>query len=1012
MLDTEDVREILRLKMQVGLSHQQIADATGLSKGVIGKYLGMAAKQGLDWPGVCLLSEAGLMQRLQKGAQRRPRSHVLPDYGSIHLRLAGAGTTLLREWQQYKTDHARQKTYGYTQFCGHYRSFVHGLARSLRQVSRAGERMFANFAGVPVSLNGGVHAHLFLATMAASRYAFACATTGESATDWIRSTVRALDFFGGVPRLIIPDGASGRMPSYAGSDMDLVRYFARHYGTSVLWSMPENPAEKTWAAWPNKVLERWLLRALTRCRPGNMADLERELQRLLTYVNQLRFRGLPGSRASAFAELDGPALFALPAQHYEMPLSGPMEEPVVERMDSVQPFLHDESKPRILLVEADAGMRAYLGRLLGRDYAVIAHASPRLSFQAAMEYEPQAVLTGTIQAQADGFDLLSALRKHVATASIAILALPAGPGNDFHGQGNTGADDYMLHSLNARELLSKTRGMLLLTQVRRKAQRCEEKLRLETRNILDGLDEAFMMVDGDWCITYLNAAAESVIGLSRAHLLKSNYWKVFSAMRGTLIELEYRRAMSSRLPVQFEHYDVRKHSWAEMNARPTEDGGLLLSARDITERKRAQESQERLHMELQAASQLQELGARLLEMPDMDSAMREALSGSIAILHAAMGVIQLYKPQAHTLELAADQGLQKDFVARFHSTNRGDASPMSQVAVTGQRLMIQDVLADGVFAASYPHLIPASVRSCLFTPLPGRKGNILGVLSLFFREARHPCDRELRLLDLYARQVGGLLERMHVEAELRASKDNMGLMLNSITDGLLILDHDARFLYFNAAARKLLAERGVDAEELIGKKYLAEVFREASNDEFGQGFRRAMSQRIPVEVEDYYAPFDHWYLIRYFPMNQNGLAMAIQDTTERRRIEDALRESETRFRALAEASPGLIWQVDAKGDAVYLNPRFRELLGKPLKDLMGTGWHVVVHPEDLRNYVQALDVAVRQHARLLTRVRVRKKDGEWRWLESSALPWFTAEGIYAGHVGISIEIAEAVEMTH
>ena len=910
MLTIEEIREILRLKMQVGLSHQQVADTTGLSKAVVGKYIGIAAKQGLDWPVVSLLSESGLMQRLQKGEQRRPLSYVLPDYGTIHLRLACAGMTLLREWERYKTEHAQQKTYGYTQFCGRYRTFVQGLTRSLRQVSRAGERMFAYFADVPVSLNGGGYAHIFLATMATSRYAFACATTEASAADWTRSAARALNFFGGVPRLIIPDGATGRMAGYVATDMDLVRDFARHYGTSVLWSMPEDPNEKTSAALSNRVLERWLLPGLKRCRPDSVENVELELQRLLTYLNQHRFRGLPGSRASAFAELDSPALLPLPAQHYEIPLPGRIET----KMNMGRHFLPAGSKPKIVLMEADAGMRAYPGRLLGRDYEVI-------------------------------------------------------------------------------------------------AQRRAERLRVETRNILDSLDEAFMMVDGGWGIHYLNAAAERALGLSRAHLLKNNYWKAFSAMRGTLVELEYRRAMSSRLPVRFEHYDVRKNVWTEMNAWPTEDGGLLLSARDITESKRGQETQTRLNLELQAISQLQELGARLLEMPDLDSALREALNGSIAIVHAATAVIQLYNLQAHTLELAANHGLQNDVLARFRSVNCGDASPMGQVVISGQRLMIQDVVADGAFAASFPHLIPAGIRSCLFVPLPGRKGHLSGVLSIFFREAHHPCDRELRILDLYARQVGGYIEHLYAEAELRASKESMGLMLNSITDGLLILDDDARCLYFNAAARKMLAERGVDAQDLIGRKYLTEVFREAIDDEFGQGFRRAMSERIPVEVENYYAPFDHWYLIRFFPMNKNGLAMAIQDTTERRRIEDALRESETRFRALAEASPGLIWQVDSKGGAVYLNPRFRELLGKPLKDLMGTEWHGVVHPGDLQGYVEALDTAIRQRARLLTRVRVRRKDGEWRWLESSALPWFTAEGNYAGHVGISIEITEAVEIT-
>ncbi|MFL6716512.1 MAG: PAS domain-containing protein, partial [Burkholderiaceae bacterium] len=545
MLTIEEIREILRLKMQVGLSHQRVADTTGLSKAVVAKYIGMAAKQGLDWPAVCLLSQSGLMQRLQKGEQRRPLSYVLPDYGSIHLRLACAGMTLLREWERYKTAHAQQKTYGYTQFCGRYRTFVQGLARSLRQVSRAGERMFAYIADAPVSLNGGGCAHIFLATMAASRYAFACAIPEASAAGWTRSAARALDFFGGVPRLIIPVGAPGRMPGYAATDMDLVRDFARHYGTSVLWSMPEDPKEKTWAALSNRVLERWLLLGLARCRPGSVEDVEQALQRLLTYLNQHRLRGLPGSRASAFTELDSPALFALPAQHYAIPLP----ERIETKMNLGPDFLPAGSKPKIVLMEADAGMRTYPRRLLGRDDKVIA---------------------------------------------------------------------------------------------RRRA----EQLRVETSNILDSLDEAFMRVDGGWGIHYLNAAAERAIGLSRAHLLKNNYWKAFSAMRGTLVELEYRRAMSSRLPVRFEHYDVRKNVWTEMNAWPTEDGGLLLSGRDITESKRGQETQARLNLELQATSQLQELGARLLEMPDLDSALREALNGSIAIVHAATAVIQLYNPRA------------------------------------------------------------------------------------------------------------------------------------------------------------------------------------------------------------------------------------------------------------------------------------------------------------------------------------------------------------------------------
>lgn len=132
------------------------------------------------------------------------------------------------------------------------------------------------------------------------------------------------------------------------------------------------------------------------------------------------------------------------------------------------------------------------------------------------------------------------------------------------------------------------------------------------------------------------------------------------------------------------------------------------------------------------------------------------------------------------------------------------------------------------------------------------------------------------------------------------------------------------------------------------------------------------------------------------------------DITTSKLAEQSLRESEARFRALSEASPALIWQVDTQGNEVYVNQRFVDMVALARENLMASGWRRIIHPDDAQSYLAAFEHALLEQARFQHRVRVKTGQGEWRWLKSYALPWFTAGGKYAGHVGISIDITEAV----
>lgn len=204
------IKECLRLKLDCGLSHERIARALGLSKGVVSKYVARAEASGLDWAALSVLDEAGIAAKVggKTPAVRGERAPI--DLPRVHRELRRKGVTRLLLWEEYRAAHADRPTYQYTQFCQHHQDYAGSLRRSMRQLHRAGEKLFIDYAGPTVGIvnpdTGELRrAHIFVAVLGASNYTYACATPGETQVDWLRGLSRALAFFGGVPALVVPD---------------------------------------------------------------------------------------------------------------------------------------------------------------------------------------------------------------------------------------------------------------------------------------------------------------------------------------------------------------------------------------------------------------------------------------------------------------------------------------------------------------------------------------------------------------------------------------------------------------------------------------------------------------------------------------------------------------------------------------------------------------------------------------------------------------------------------------
>ena len=329
-INMRKLKDALRLKFEGGLSHEHIARTLGVSKGVITKYVGLAVAAGLDWAAISAMDEATLERRLLS-APGASYVYALPDYGRIHQELGRKGVTLMLLWEEYCAqvgdDYCVErplKPWRYSQFCENYRQFAKRLKRSMRQVHRAGEKLFIDFAGPTIALTEHGRevgrANVFVAALGASGYCFCVATAAQKASDWLDATAQALAFYGGAPQLIVPDNPRALVTvadRYEPLLTDTVQDFARHYGCSVLPARAYHPQDKPKVELSVLLVERWILARLRKHVFASVEEVNDAIAPLLCWLNQRPFQKLPGTRASMFAQIDAPALMALPAQPWE-----------------------------------------------------------------------------------------------------------------------------------------------------------------------------------------------------------------------------------------------------------------------------------------------------------------------------------------------------------------------------------------------------------------------------------------------------------------------------------------------------------------------------------------------------------------------------------------------------------------------------------------------------------------------------------------------------------------------
>ena len=242
-------------------------------------------------------------------------------------------------------------------------------------------------------------------------------------------------------------------------------------------------------------------------------------------------------------------------------------------------------------------------------------------------------------------------------------------------------------------------------------------------------------------------------------------------------------------------------------------------------------------------------------------------------------------------------------------------------------------------------------------------------------------------------------EREQLLGRERQSRERVQTILESITDAFFAVDHEWRFTYVNHEAERLLQRR---REQLLGH-VLWQEFPEAIGTAFEREYRCAMAEDKTVQFEDHYSPLGIWVDVRAYPSDA-GLSVFFRDVTKRRRAEEALRESERNFRALANSIPQLAWMAAPSGWIFWYNDRWHDYTGTTPEEMEGWGWQKVHHPEHVQRVVDRIRQSFDSGTPWEDVFPLRSRTGEYRWFLSRAVPIRDSEGKVVRWFGTNTDI--------
>lgn len=478
------------------------------------------------------------------------------------------------------------------------------------------------------------------------------------------------------------------------------------------------------------------------------------------------------------------------------------------------------------------------------------------------------------------------------------------------------------------------------------------------RDILDRISDGFIALDKEWKYVYVNHKASELIGRQAAELLGKSMWELYPGSVGNEFYTAYHEAMEKQQYHFIEFYYKDYDKWFENHIYPS-SGGLSIHFRDITDKKRAELS--------------------LAQSVERFNAAANATNDVLWEVDLQKGTLwwndNFYKKFGYDKELIDQDNMSWENFIHLEDKNRVISSINKTIDTTKETSWKEEYKfgrSDGTYLNIYD-------RCYILRDAEGKAYKMVGSMT----------------------DVTPLFE---ARENLKKSEERYRNLFERASDSIIIHDFDGNIIEANQAT---IEYSGFSSEEIrrmnIGNLLFKEdmdwqpiPFERLKSGQATHSRRRILTKGGVTLMMDISSK-----------MLPDGNVMAlIRDVTEKTKAEKALRDSELRFRTLADNTPVGIFQTDADGQTIYVNEKWMEYTGLTFEEVMGEGWVKAVHPEDrdmlLKNWYDKKAV----HNESSSEYRLIDKKGTTRWVSGKAVPLYDNEGVLAGYLGTISDITQ------
>ncbi|MBK1718430.1 EAL and GGDEF domain-containing protein [Thiocystis violacea] len=311
-------------------------------------------------------------------------------------------------------------------------------------------------------------------------------------------------------------------------------------------------------------------------------------------------------------------------------------------------------------------------------------------------------------------------------------------------------------------------------------------------------------------------------------------------------------------------------------------------------------------------------------------------------------------------------------------------------------------------------LLRLNAEGYIGEPILDPLGRVLGLIVGISRSPLRGGDLIQANLRILAARAGAELAQREAMASLRQERDNIREILQTVEAIILVLDAEGRIVLINRKGCELL---GYGETELIGQDWFAtclphgldiEALRAILHKILAGDLEHSEYYENPVRTRSGATRLVAWHnsLLRGPRGEFIGVLSAGEDITERRLTELRLIESEQQYRTLADSGQALIWAAGTDKGCFYFNRVWLDFTGRTLEQESGHGWTQGVHPEDFAHCLDIFVSAFERREKFSMEYRLRRHDGEYRWIQDDGCPRHDSSGVFIGYIGYCLDIGD------